>query len=474
MAAVLQDHGGKHVDEKDDNLEDGDEEDDVEDDAGAPEAAKKKKKRKKKKKKAPQEVDGENHDGATAGEVTDLLEQQQLDEAGEKNDEKGDAEEAKKKKKKKPKGPKQQTDPPSIPICDLFPDGNFPVGQEMEYPIPNDSRTGKNRMTDQDKKAMEGMSQDQYKEIRQAAEAHRQTRQYMQKTIKPGMTMIEICETLESTARKLIKENGLSAGLAFPTGCSLNHCAAHYTPNAGDPTVLGYDDVCKIDFGTHINGQIIDCAFTLTFNNKYDKLLEAVRDATNTGIRTAGIDVRLCDIGEAIQEVMESYEVELDGKTYQVKSIRNLNGHSIGPYRIHAGKTVPIVKGGEAVRMEEGEVYAIETFGSTGKGYVHDDMEVSHYMKNFDAGRVPLRLPRSKQLLSVINQNFGTLAFCRRWLDRLGQSKYLMALKDLCDKSIVDPYPPLCDTKGCYTAQFEHTIILRPTCKEVVSRGEDY
>ncbi|KAH8021956.1 hypothetical protein HPB51_018805 [Rhipicephalus microplus] len=171
-------------------------------------------------------------------------------------------------------------------------------------------------------------------------------------------------ELLESTARTLIKENGLNAGLAFPTGCSLNHCAAHYTPNAGDPTVLGYDDVCKIDFGTHINGK---------------------------QITTAGIDVRLCDIGEAIQEVMESYEVELDGKTYQVKAIRNLNGHSIGPYRIHAGKTVPIVKGGEAVRMEEGEVYAIETFGSTGKGYVHDDMEVSHYMKNFDAGRVPLR-----------------------------------------------------------------------------------
>lgn len=36
------------------------------------------------------------------------------------------------------------------------------------------------------------------------------------------------------------------------------------------------------------------------------------------GIKEAGIDVRLCDIGGAIQEVMESYEVELDGKTYQV------------------------------------------------------------------------------------------------------------------------------------------------------------
>jgi methionyl aminopeptidase len=69
-------------------------------------------------------------------------------------------------------------------------------------------------------------------------------------------------------------------------------------------------------------------------------------------LQAAGIDVRLCDVGEAIQEVMESYEVELDGKTYQVKSIRNLNGHSIGQYQIHAGKTVPIVKGGEQVRME--------------------------------------------------------------------------------------------------------------------------
>lgn len=39
-----------------------------------------------------------------------------------------------------------------------------------------------------------------------------------------------------------------------------------------------------------------------------------------------------------------------------VKPIRNLNGHSIGQYRIHAGKTVPIVKGGEATRMEVSEV----------------------------------------------------------------------------------------------------------------------
>ena len=51
--------------------------------------------------------------------------------------------------------------------------------------------------------------------------------------------------------------------------------------------------------------------------------------------------------------------------------------------------------------MEENEFYAIETFGSTGRGYVHDDMETSHYMKNFDVGHVPLRLvPIGKDILT--------------------------------------------------------------------------
>lgn len=67
-------------------------------------------------------------------------------------------------------------------------------------------------------------------------------------------SLLPFSEKLEDCSRKLIKENGLNAGLAFPTGCSLNNCAAHYTPNAGDPTVLQYDDICKIDFGTHISG----------------------------------------------------------------------------------------------------------------------------------------------------------------------------------------------------------------------------
>jgi methionyl aminopeptidase len=88
----------------------------------------------------------------------------------------------------------------------------------------------------------------------------------------------------------------------------------------------------------------------------------------------AGIDVRVGDIGAAIQEVMESYEVEIDGKTFPVKAIRNLSGHNIGQWQIHGGKSIPIVKGHDQTKMEEGEIFACETFGSTGRGYVHDDV----------------------------------------------------------------------------------------------------
>ena len=88
-------------------------------------------------------------------------------------------------------------------------------------------------------------------------------------------------------------------------------------------------------------------------------MLTVVKDATNTGIKLAGIDARLGEIGAQIQETMESYEVELNGKNYPVKIVKKLNGHSIEPYKILAGKTVPCVKTNTNEKMEEGEVYAI-------------------------------------------------------------------------------------------------------------------
>ena len=297
---------------------------------------------------------------------------------------------AKKKKKRKPRkkkkagaagagGPKTQTAPPRVRIDELFPNDSYPEGEIQEYVNENAYRT-----TSEEKRHLDRMNNDFLTEYRKGSEIHRQVRQWAQNWIKPGMTLTEIAEGIEDSVRALTGHQGLEngdaqiAGMGFPTGLSINHCAAHYTPNAGNKMVLNYEDVMKVDFGVHINGRIVDSAFTLTFDPVYDNLVNACKEATNAGIKEAGIDVRMSDIGAAIQEVMESHEVEIKGQTFPVKCIRNLNGHSIGQFTIHGGKTVPIVKGGDQTKMEEGETFAIETFGSTGKGYVRDD--VSSYI----------------------------------------------------------------------------------------------
>ncbi len=46
----------------------------------------------------------------------------------------------------------------------------------------------------------------------------------------------------------------------------------------------------------------------MCWKEQFNPLLIAVKAATNAGIKMAGIDVRLNDIGEEIQEVMESHE----------------------------------------------------------------------------------------------------------------------------------------------------------------------
>ncbi|KAJ2381109.1 Methionine aminopeptidase 2, partial [Coemansia sp. RSA 2559] len=283
---------------------------------------------------------------------------------------------AKKKKKKKNKNKKKkksgagasgQTETLTVPVSQLFPNNIYPEGQICEYVDDNKYRT-----TSEEMRAKDRLNEKQIFDLRRAAEVHREVRHNVQKRIKPGMDLTTIAEMIENGTRTLVEANGLEAGIGFPTGLSINDCAAHFTPNAGDHVVLQADDVIKIDFGVQVNGHIIDSAFTMSWNDRYKPLLDAVQDATNTGIREAGIDVRLGDIGAAIQEVMESYEIELDGKTIPIRPIRNLCGHNIAPYSIHGGKSVPIVANNDPTRMEEGELFAIETFGSTGKGHVDE------------------------------------------------------------------------------------------------------
>ena len=95
-------------------------------------------------------------------------------------------------------------------------------------------------------------------------------------------------------------------------------------------------------------------------------------------------------------------------------------------------------------------------------------------MKDFEAPRVPLKYKQSKSLLNCINNNFGTLAWCRRWVEDLGEENYLIGLRELVERGVVKEYPPLCDVSGCYVAQYEHTLLLKPSGKEVFSIGDDF
>lgn len=167
------------------------------------------------------------------------------------------------KKKKKGGAAVQQTDPPTVPVSKFFKDGQYPVGETHEYlnecdfsltlcsgntPAwwltgnfsrrSNSYRTTSEEMREKERLLMQEdeNSPHNYNAIRRAAEVHRQVRQYARAHIKPGMQMTDIADMIENGTRALVEENGMKSGIGFPTGLSRNHCAAHWTPNAGDKT----------------------------------------------------------------------------------------------------------------------------------------------------------------------------------------------------------------------------------------------
>ena len=257
--------------------------------------------------------------------------------------------------------------------------------------------------------------------------------------------------------------------LGFPCGCSLNNCAAHYSPLPGDTATLGKSDIMKIDFGVAINGRIIDSAFSVCFDDRFKPLIEATKEATETGIKLAGPDARISEIGAAIEEVITSYQLELDGKILPLRPVYNLTGHQMDDYTVHCGKSIPITRRNDSTdRMLPGELYALETFATTGKGFVFDDGVTSHFMV---AKKHPSPKTGSEQhLLNALNKNFKTMAFCQRFIERAGERRYSITLSELVKHKIVDPYPPLSDVPGCYISQHEHTFGILEHHKEIFSR----
>jgi methionyl aminopeptidase len=196
-----------------------------------------------------------------------------------------------KKKKTKPttlpSSELKQTSPPSVLISSLFPSGEYPIGELAPY--SNTSRT-----TDEESRYNSRLwDSDFLSDYRLAAEIHRQVRQHAQSSlIKPGASLLSIAESIEKGVHALSGHDGLQvgdglkAGMGFPTGLCLNNVAAHWTPNPGmKDVVLDEKDVLKVDFGVHVNGRIVDSAFTVAFDHTYDNLLAAVKEATNTGVK---------------------------------------------------------------------------------------------------------------------------------------------------------------------------------------------
>lgn len=197
-------------------------------------------------------------------------------------------------KKKKKKGKKTQSSPPRVPLSDLFPSGNFAEGQVQQY-----TRTATAEAEARDAAKAAKFDDEFLRNYRKAAEVHRQTRKWVQDTVKPGHKLRDVAEGIEDSVRALLGHPGLEpgdslkAGMGFPTGLCLNNQVAHYTPNPGQKdVVLEQQDVMKVDFGVHINGWIVDSAFTMAFDPVYDDLLAAVKDATNTGIRVSTVACR--------------------------------------------------------------------------------------------------------------------------------------------------------------------------------------
>ncbi|BDR92015.1 type II methionyl aminopeptidase [Vulcanisaeta souniana JCM 11219] len=264
---------------------------------------------------------------------------------------------------------------------------------------------------------------------------------YAMSIIEPGIPIFELCDRVENR----IRQSG--AKPAFPVNVSINEIAAHYTAVIGDKSVIPKGSIIKIDLGAHIDGYIVDTAVTVTFNPMYSQLIKASMKALETAQLSMKPGVTLTSIGAQIERVIRSYGF---------KPIKNLSGHLIRKYELHAGKSVPNYDNGDKQRINDGEVYAVEPFSTNGAGYVDDGEQVTIYQL--------IKNPRTKDphydVLSYISNEIGPLPFTPRWLvprfgDGIGNLIHELHMKDY-----IYGYPVLIEHGKGMVAQVEDTFII--------------
>src|SRR6266566_4097879 len=146
------------------------------------------------------------------------------------------------------------------------------------------------------------------------------------------------------------------------------------------------------------------------------------------------------------------------------RPIRNLTGHSVERYLLHAGKSVPNIAHGHDV-LEEGEVVAIEPFASSGAGEVDGRRTGNIYRV---VRTKPTKQPELNDFLAVLSREFKTLPFAERWAFRI-EPRTPTLLNSLLRTGAVMSYPALLDLGNGIVSQTEHTMIVGSGGAEVTT-----
>lgn len=277
--------------------------------------------------------------------------------------------------------------------------------------------------------------------ILKAGEIAKQVKAYARTIAKPGVSLLELAEKIESKVEELGGKN------AFPCNLSIDNIAAHYTPSHNDETKA--HGLLKVDFGVHIDGWVADNAFSVDLENSEEnkKLIEAAEKALEAASKTIKKGISTSEIGKAIQK-----EIESQG----FSPILNLSGHEISEYELHAGLTIPNYEDGRSSKISEG-LYAIEPFASTGSGRVHDGKPSGIYQ--LQSEKTP-RSPIAREAITLIAENYQTLPFCSRWIVKKMGTKALFGLKQLEDNGNIHQYSQLIENPNAKVAQAENTFLV--------------
>lgn len=272
--------------------------------------------------------------------------------------------------------------------------------------------------------------------------------------VHEGGLVRELCERVEA---EIV---ALGGHPAFPCNVGINEVAAHYTSPWDDASIIPRESVVKVDFGVHIDGYVNDSAVTVSLNPVYRSMIDVAEDALRSGLERIAHGVRFSDVGEHIQKTIAQYGC---------RPIRNLTGHKVERYTIHAGKSVPNVAGPARGRFEVGEVYAIEPFVTVKEaaGRVEDSDRAFIYRAVRDRG---VRLEAAKKIVEHVRKTYKTLPFASRWLyASLGKSVVEKGFSEVLEAKCISGYAVLVEASGKVVTQAEHTVIVKENGCEVLT-----